>query len=93
MRRIIHKTAERNSKMNYKTPEEKGISSLDIKKLLDVLERNNFSTHGLIIARGDDIVFEKYWAPFNKDFLHRQYSVSKSFVGIAVGFAIDDGFF
>jgi len=75
----------------YKQPEEKGIKSEDIKNYIEVLEKTGLSTHNLIIARGYDIVYEKYWAPFNKDFLHRQYSVSKSFVAIAVGFAIDEG--
>lgn len=75
----------------YKMPEEKGIKSEKIKKYVEILEKAGLSTHNLIIARGYDIVYEKYWAPFNKDFLHRQYSVSKSFVGIAVGFLIQDG--
>ena len=75
----------------YKTPEEKGIKSQNIKKYIEILEKAGLSTHNLIIARGNDIVYENYWAPFHKDFLHRQYSVSKSFVAIAVGFAIQDG--
>ena len=40
------------------------------------------------IAKGDDIFFEKYWAPFTADTLHRMYSVTKSFVSIAIGFLI-----
>jgi CubicO group peptidase (beta-lactamase class C family) len=43
------------------------------------------------MAKGDSIFFEKYWKPFNADFLHRMYSVSKSFVSIAIGFLIQDG--
>ena len=76
---------------SYKKPEEKGIKSEAIKNYIEVLENSGLSTHNLVIARGYDIVCENYWAPFDKDFLHRQYSVSKSFVAIAVGFAIDDG--
>ncbi len=75
----------------YKQPEEKGIKSGNIKKYIEVLEKAGLSTHNIIIARGNDIVYENYWAPFNKDFLHRQYSVSKSFVALAVGFLIQDG--
>ena len=75
----------------YKMPEEKGIKSENIKKYIEVLENAGLSTHNVVIARGYDIVYENYWAPFDKDFLHRQYSVSKSFVAIAVGFAIQDG--
>ena len=79
--------------MNYKIPEECGISSADIKDYIDCLEGCGLSTHDVIIARGNDIVFEKYWKPFGPSFLHRMYSVSKSFVSIAVGFAVQDGFF
>lgn len=77
--------------MKYTSPEQKGISSENIKKYIDVLEEHNFATHNVIIARGDSIVYEKYWEPFSENFLHRMYSVSKSFVSIAVGFAQQDG--
>ncbi len=77
--------------MKYATPESRGISSENIKKYIEHLEANNLSTHNIIIARGNDIVFEKYWEPFGPDFLHRQYSVSKSFVSLADGIAEQDG--
>ena len=74
--------------MNYATPESRGIPTAALKKYIDHLEGKGLSTHSLIIARGNDIVFEKYWAPFNRDFLHRMYSVTKSFVALALGFQI-----
>ena len=77
--------------MNYKTPEAVGISSANIQKYINILEGRRMSTHSVIIARGDDIVFEKYWAPFTPDFQHRMYSISKSVVAIAVGFAEQEG--
>lgn len=77
--------------MNYTTPEKKGISTDSIKRYVNLLEKNGLSTHSVIIARDDDVVFEKYWSPFNKDRLHRLYSVTKSFVAIALGFLEQDG--
>ncbi|MBE7053227.1 MAG: serine hydrolase [Ruminococcaceae bacterium] len=77
--------------MKYSTPEKAGISSKNIKKYIEKLEENGLATHDLIIAKGDEIVFEKYWAPFHKDYLHRMYSVSKSIVSLGVGFAQQDG--
>ena len=59
--------------MNYTTPERCGISSADIEAYIKVLEEKQLSTHSVIIAKGNDILFEKYWEPFNKDFLHRMY--------------------
>ena len=59
--------------MNFnKTPEQVGISSADIQRYIDRLEQYRFSTHNLLIARGDDVVFEKYWEPFHQDYLHRE---------------------
>lgn len=73
------------------TPEQKGISSEKIARFIQVLEENQLSSHDVIISRGNDIIFEKYWEPFGPDFLHRMYSVSKSFVSIAIGFLEQEG--
>lgn len=77
--------------IQYTSPEKVGISSGNIEKYLRILEQNKFATHSLILARGNQIFFEHYWEPFHKDFLHRMYSVSKSFVAIAIGFLEQDG--
>ncbi|MBQ8309943.1 MAG: serine hydrolase [Clostridia bacterium] len=77
--------------MNYCTPEAVGISSADVLKFYQKLEERCLSTHDVIMARGDSIFTETYYAPFHKDFKHRMYSVSKSFVSIAIGFCEQDG--
>lgn len=77
--------------MNYITPEQAGVSSAHIKDYIDYLETNQISTHNMIMARGNEIFFEKYWEPFYPEFLHRMYSVTKSFVSLAIGFALQDG--
>lgn len=73
------------------SPESLGISSRKIKQYIEVLEKAGLSTHDIIIARGGKIAFETYWKPFHRDFLHRMYSVTKSFVALAVGFLEQDG--
>ncbi len=77
--------------MKFITPEKAGISSSAVNEYLKILEGCGLSTHSLILAKGNDIFFEHYWAPFNENFLHRQYSVTKSFVSIAIGFCEQDG--
>lgn len=77
--------------MNYTTPEAIGVSSENIEKFIRRLEGKHFATHSLILARGNQIFFENYWEPFHRGFLHRMYSVSKSFVSIAIGFLEQDG--
>ena len=74
----------------YVTPESVGIHSENIRKFIERLEEKHLATHSLILAKGNQIFFENYWEPFNKEFLHRMYSVSKSFVAISVGFLEQD---
>ena len=77
--------------IQYKTPESVGISSINIKKYIDMLEKKGLSKHNIIFAKGNNIIFEHYWRPFEQNFLHRMYSVSKSFVSLAIGFLEQDG--
>ncbi len=78
-------------KFNTVTPESVGISSKNVHEFIKTLDDYGFCTHSIIMSRGTDIFNECYYAPFHKDFNHRMYSVSKSFVSIAVGMAIEDG--
>ena len=73
------------------SPESVGIESSRVLRFLETLESYGYDTHSIIMARGDNIFTEAYYAPYGKDSLNRMYSVSKSFVAIAVGAAIDDG--
>ena len=73
------------------TPESVGISSKKVLKFIQTLDDYNFCTHSFIMARGNNIFAEGYYAPFHKDFKHRMYSISKSYVAVAVGLAEEDG--
>ena len=73
------------------TPEKAGISSSNIKEFVEALENTGCVTHNILLMKGDKIFAEYYWAPFHKDFLHRQYSQTKSFVGVAIGLLAEDG--
>ena len=73
------------------TPEQAGISSKRIADYISVLERRGVATHSLLMMKGDKIFAEYYWAPFNKDFCHRMYSQTKSYVSIAIGLLEEDG--
>ncbi len=73
------------------TPEEVGISSHSVLRFIKTLESYKLKTHSLILARGDKVFAEGYYAPFTADTLHRQYSASKSFVTLAIGLAAQEG--
>lgn len=73
------------------TPESVGIPSRAVTKLIRTLNRRGLVTHSLLMLRGNDIFAEYYWKPFHKDFCHRQYSQTKSFVSVAIGLLEEDG--
>ena len=77
--------------MRLATPEQIGISSRHVLAFYEELEQQHLSTNAVILSRGDTFFSECYWAPFHKDFKHRMYSVTKSFVSIAIGFCEQDG--
>lgn len=73
------------------TPESVGVSSKDVLDLLQMLDEYRFQTHGIMMLKGNKLFCEAHYEPFSKDFLHRMYSVSKTFVAISTGLAITEG--
>lgn len=73
------------------TPEQAGISSRAVTRFIRKLNERGLAAHSVVLMRGDSIFGEFYWKPFDRDFGHRMYSVTKSFVGIAIGMLCDDG--
>lgn len=73
------------------TPESVGVSSKRILDFIQCLDEYELCTHSIFMAKGDKAVAECYYMPFHQDFLHRMYSVSKSFVAVAVGLAVTEG--
>ena len=55
------------------------------------LEERNIENHGLIIMKGKDIIYEEYQYPYSSDMPHTLFSVTKSIVSTAAGFAISEG--
>ena len=73
------------------SPEQAGIPSKTVEAFIKKLEKRGATTHGVLFMKGDKIFAEAYWKPFHKDFCHRQYSQTKSFVGIAIGLLEEEG--
>ena len=72
-------------------PEELGIPSGGILDFLNDLEERKICMHGIMILRRGKLAFEAHYPPFGPDTPHRMYSVTKSFVAMAIGFLIDEG--
>lgn len=73
------------------TPESVGLKSKYLEKFILGLNKRNIHMHSVVLCRGYDIFGEFYWAPFNKDFCHRMYSQTKSYVSVAIGLLIEEG--
>jgi CubicO group peptidase (beta-lactamase class C family) len=81
----------KNNNLIYTTPESVGISSSAIEAFVQTLVDKRLCMHGFMLLRHGKVAAEGYWPPFGADMLHRIYSVSKSFTGLAVGMMIDEG--
>lgn len=57
------------------------------------LDKNGVENHALLIEQGGEILFEEYASPYGADMPHTLFSVTKSIVATAVGFALEEGLF
>jgi len=73
------------------SPEETGIPSECIVRLIDRLQKRQIPMHSLLLMHCDKLIFEGYYAPLTADSLHRMFSISKSFTSIAIGLLVDEG--
>ena len=73
------------------TPEEAGIPSSALIRFLNALKRQRVCLHSFLIIRHNKIAYEANWSPMNSTELHRMYSVSKSFVSVAIGMLQEEG--
>ncbi len=72
-------------------PESKGIPSLHILQFLDDLEKKHIPMHSFLLFKEDGILAEGYYSPYQKETLHRMFSISKSFTAIAIGILEAEG--
>lgn len=73
------------------SPESAGIPSAKVLRFIKALEEKGFAVHNILMSRGEKLFCECYYAPFHKDYLHRMYSVTKSFVSLAIGCLEEEG--
>lgn len=79
-----------NTTFAYKTPESIGVSSRNVLAFLDQVEKEGVFLHSFAMLKGEEIFAEGYRPPFDEHWLHRMYSVSKTFVSMAIGAYVGD---
>lgn len=73
-------------------PEDVGISSQAIGRLLDRLESADYcEPHGLMVMRYGKVCAEGWWAPYGPQIPHSCFSLTKTFTATAVGIAYTQG--
>jgi CubicO group peptidase (beta-lactamase class C family) len=79
--------------MNFEkiTPQAAGISEKSLNNFFARLDELPIDMHSVIMIRYGKLILESYYEPYTKNMLHRMFSVTKSFVGLAIGCLIDDG--
>ena len=80
-----------NTITNTTFPEAKGISASCIIDTLSEIDIRGISMHSFLLCKDDCLVAEGYYAPIKKNDLHRMFSVTKSFVSIAIGLLQEEG--
>jgi CubicO group peptidase (beta-lactamase class C family) len=72
------------------TPEEQGMDSAYIAKMLNEIQRDQNGIHSVLIVKNGYLVTEAYMDPFDKNTLHDLFSASKSITSATVGIALDE---
>lgn len=73
------------------TPEEVGISSRAVMRLLDELEAGVTEPHGIMIMRHGKACVEGAWKPYAVGMNHGMQSFTKTYAGTAIGIACTQG--
>lgn len=82
----LYKSIER-----AETPESVGIDSSVILKMTEEMSYCGINIHSLMILRQGKVACEAWSKPLTSEMPHMVYSVSKSFLSTAYGFALDEG--
>ena len=72
-------------------PEEVGIPSSAIIRFVDALEQSATQMHGLMIMRHGKVCAEGWWQPFAPGKCHTCHSLTKTYMGTAIGIAVREG--
>ena len=72
-------------------PEAAGLSASCIANTLREIDQKGICMHSFLMWKDEKLCAEGYYAPVKRDDLHRMFSVTKSFVSIAIGLLQEEG--
>ncbi|MFT3784406.1 MAG: serine hydrolase [Nibricoccus sp.] len=84
--------AEETSTLPRSTPEAQHAVPAAIDKFVAEITRSRIGgVHSFMLVRHGQVIAERWWAPYTPESPNPLYSLTKSFVGTAVGLAIGEG--
>ena len=83
-------TAQTGTSLPRSTPEAEGVSSADILKFINAVEKSKNELHSFMVLRHGKVIAEGWWDPYKPTLRHSLYSASKTFTSTAVGFAVSE---
>ncbi|MFA5262422.1 MAG: serine hydrolase [Opitutaceae bacterium] len=88
---IAHGQSTWGEEIARSTPEEQGVDSEGIVRMLMEVRNRGLSVDSLLVIRNDRLVAEIYRAPYTRTSRHILYSATKSFNSALLGIAIGQG--
>ena len=73
------------------SPESQGVRSQAISQFLAAANASGISWHSFMLLRHGHVVAEGWWKPYEPQFVHSLYSLSKSFTSTAIGMLVKEG--
>ena len=73
------------------TPESVGISSRELLKMVQALEKSGTEMHGIMLCRHGKLILDGWWSPYTSKTIHICHSLGKSYVATAIGAACTEG--
>lgn len=77
-----------NNELERISPEKAGIESRQVQRCLEKLTNEWAYMHGFMAARDGKVFAECFWSPYNKDLVHGNNSLGKTYTGTAIGIAV-----
>lgn len=74
-----------------RTPASVGLDAAGVDRFLDAVTAEGIELHSLMLLRHGAVAAEGWWAPYDAETPHLLYSLSKSFVSLAAGLAVEEG--
>lgn len=75
------------------SPESLGVKSEDILAFFNDCSTSKIELNSFMLYKGGKVVSEAWWWPYRAELQHSLHSATKSFLSVAVGLAVDEGFF